>query len=251
MLLERSPRLRIGQRYKLSGEPPADLKVLIVDSAGPVAAPLRKAMMGEHVDHRLGHAGALILPPDVAAAGGRAHLDPACAPLDIGILDRIEIDRQAVGMQRHRVGALDAADVECRRVVARHRGVVAATIVIHQLGTGDGERPASQRDEDRKHVVRHRVEHHQLAVIMGGAVESHVAEPHQPQAFAADRRAGIEDLRRPHVAAKRVRNRRNVSCADDGVPFARAATCCRTRTRAGERGRRIRGRSRAVTATRT
>ena len=99
MLLERSARLRIRQRRKLPRKPPADLEVLIVDAARPVAAPLRKAMMGEQVDHRLGHARAAVLPADIAAAGGRADLDPARAAFDIRILDRIEIDRHAVGMQ--------------------------------------------------------------------------------------------------------------------------------------------------------
>ena len=46
-----------GSVASCPGKPPADLEVLIVDAARPVAAPLRKTMMGEQVDHRLGHAG--------------------------------------------------------------------------------------------------------------------------------------------------------------------------------------------------
>ena len=213
MLLEQRPRFRRRQCHELAGKPPADLEMLIVDAAGPVAAPLRKTMMREQLDHRFGHAGALLLPPEIALAGGRVDRDAARATLDIGILDGIEIDRHAVGMQRHRIGALDAADIECRRVVRRHRGVVVTAIVIHQLRAGDRKLPAAQCDEDRQHMIRHRVERHQLAVVMGGAVESPVAEPHQPQAIAADWASRVQDFGRPHVAAERFRNRQDrVGC---------------------------------------
>ena len=56
-------------------------------------------------------------------------------------------------------------------------------------------------------MVRDGIEHDQLAVVMGGAVESHIAEAHQSQAVAADRSPGIQDLGRSHVAAQRVRYR--------------------------------------------
>src|SRR5690606_5261490 len=120
-----SPR-NADRRLRPGGsDPAAGGEVVVVDGRGPVAAPDPPGGL-EGLDHRAGthdHAGS-----DVAAievGGGGRWLD---ASVDqVRVLDRVEIDGGADGVERQVGGPGDRAEVEGRGVVGGHgAGVVAA-----------------------------------------------------------------------------------------------------------------------------
>ena len=135
-------------------------------------------------------------------------------------------------MQRYRAGAGDRPHVERRRVVLRHRGVVVAVEVIHQLHAGDGETPGPQRDEDPQDMIGDCIHDDHLTVALGLPIDRDVAEGQQPLAVAADRRARIQDMTLLHLIAERRRDR------NDRVAGARRRSVLREQRRgAEERGK--------------
>ena len=103
----------------------------------------------------------------------------ACA--DIGVLDRVDVDRQAVGVIRPVRGAGGVAAVEGGRVVGLDRAKVAAPVSVHELHAPDREAGAVELLESGDDLPRHRAVDDQSARVRA-AVESSVAECQQAQA---------------------------------------------------------------------
>ena len=151
----------------------------------PQSQPTERERAHEHAA-RDRHAPAVAPAVREGAARRRQHA-PA---LEVGVLDRVDVDRLAVGVHRPAFGARRdrVTAVERRGVVGRHRAVVAAAEAGDRLHPADREPRGVETAKDDLDVVRHAPVDDERAGVRA-AVE------------ADERDADDAKLRRPHRAA--------------------------------------------------
>ncbi len=163
-------------------------EVLVVRRAGPAAAP-RPAARGERLhEHAPGDGHARPGARAVRERPARRRRHP-CA-LDVRVLDRVDVDRPAVGVLRPplRPRRLGEAAVEAGGVVGRHRGVVAAAVGVDPDHPPDREARAVEAAEHGDDV-RGRVAVDDELADPPATGEVPVREPEQPQLGRRDRAA--------------------------------------------------------------
>src|SRR5690606_12600330 len=128
-----------------------NLEVLVVDRGGPVAAPL-EARPRERAHHDVtvdDHAGPDVVPIQILPARLGQHQVSA----DVRVLDRVDVDRLAVGMNRELATAGLLPAVERRAVVGLHGRIVVPAVVLDALHPADRELVVVEVPEDLHHVL--------------------------------------------------------------------------------------------------
>src|SRR5450759_2494302 len=155
-------------------------EVLVVFRAAPVTAPTPtdRAEGADELAAWIGHAAPDSRAVQVRAAGSVRY---RAARRHVGILDWIDIDRQAVGVVRPVRGAGGRSAVEGRGVVGLDRAEVAAAVGVDESHAPDREAGPVQLAEDADDLLRDGAIHDQPPG-MGAVVEAPVAEREQAQA---------------------------------------------------------------------
>ena len=99
------------------------------------------------------------------------------------VLQRIDIDGQAIGMQRRRAAASDRAVVEGGGIVVLHRGVVIALIVLDQACARQREAALIKRVKKLADWIRHKLPEHSRLIIF--------TEYEDTKAYLVDQLKGI------------------------------------------------------------
>ena len=162
--------------------------MLVVLAGGPVTTPL-EAGLGEELEAEV-VVGDLVgeVPRTVAvglAGGGLDEQRAVSKGLDVGVVERVDIDSQSSGMLREIVGGGDVAVAEARRVVVAHLCLIIGIIHIGQQHALDGVLRIKQLAQDGdqavgNHLVAHHLTHVHLVVVVP------VQCPHMAQVVAAD-----------------------------------------------------------------
>ena len=97
-----------------------DFKVLVILAVLPVAAPLEAMLEKEPAAQVLtvDPVGEIRVPVQVGLAVGRLDGAPAVHDLRIGVVQRVDVHRQAEAVLRHPGGVGDVSEVEGRGVVS-------------------------------------------------------------------------------------------------------------------------------------
>ena len=170
--------------------------MLIVLAGGPVTAPFETSL-GEELEAEV-LVGDLVgeVPRAVAVGFACGGLDEECAVskgLDVGVVERVDVDRQSTGMLREGGGGSDVAVTEARRVVVAHLGLVVGIVDIGQQHPLDGVLRIEKLAQDGDHAVgnlhvAHHLAHVHLVVVVP------VQCPHMTQVIATDVGVLLEGL---------------------------------------------------------
>ena len=118
-----------------------EFKVLIIFPCFPIAAPI-EAGLGKEFEAEVvvvNLVGEVPRAVTVGLASGRLDKERAVAErLDVGVVERVDVDGQSTGMLREIVGGSNVAIAEARGIVVAHLRLVVSIIDIGQQHPLDG-----------------------------------------------------------------------------------------------------------------
>lgn len=167
--------------------------MLVVLAAFPAAAPF-EAVPGEDLESEVLFVdlhGEVTAAVYIGGSGGGLDGELAVHHFDIGVIERIDVDRRAHAMfgDFRRVG--DEAEIEGGAVVVCHRAFVIGIVVVHEADLLDGIFCGIELFEDGKNGFCDAAVDHHFAVLRV-PLEVHIADAEKGEVFAGDGAARFE-----------------------------------------------------------
>ena len=161
--------------------------MLVVFAAVPAAAPF-EAVLGEDLESEVR---LVDLHREVTAAvyiggsGGGLDGERAVHHFDIGVVERIDVDRRAHAMLGDFCRVGDEAEIEGGTVVVCHRAFIIGIVVVHETDLLNGILGSIELFEDGKDGFCDAAVHHHFAALRV-PVEIHIADAEKGEVFAGD-----------------------------------------------------------------
>ena len=161
--------------------------MLVVLAAVPAAAPF-EAVLGEDLESEVRLVdlhGEVTAAVYIGGSGGGLDGERAVHHFDIGVIERIDVDRRAHAMlgDFRRVG--DETEIEGGAVVVCHRAFIIRIVVVHEADLLDGILGGIELFEDGKDGFCDAVVDHHFAVLRF-PMEVHIADAEVGELLSRD-----------------------------------------------------------------